>query len=761
MGSRFLALLVAVIGVVALALAGIYLYRHPHSAGSGPADKVATANDNKEAAPAEPKPQAEAKPEEAKPSKPTAVPAFDVVRVEPNGEGVIAGRAEPGWAVKVEDSGGIVAETTADQEGAWSVVLDKPLVPGDHALSLRAVSPDGSRALTSQQSVQVVVGKAPSEAVAENKPAASPEPAKAATAPATSGGPASAPAETAKQESHAAAPEAAKQEQQAEDESLASQPQPVVPDENAPPPPRPNPPVRIKAVEYKDTGPDTGTISLSGIGDPKIHVYLFFDQDPLGQVVIGDDGTWALDVDKKLPTGEHTIRADTFDSKTGMVAGRASVNIGREAETAQAGETPKAPEGETGKPEAAQPEAAETKGAQPETAKEEPAPAQPEAKAPQVAGQASESEPPAPPKPIRFKNVDYQDVGADSGKLTLSGTGEPGSRLVLMFDEEPLGQVAVTDTGEWAFEIEKRLGSGGHTIRANRFDPSTGIVIGSASISMGREPEAAAPETAAAEPAAPPPEVEPPASQPEVKQPEAAQTSATPPAEAAPPAPPAATITATEPGKATAATEPPVVFKSVDYADSGPQSGKVSLAGTAEPGAHLRLFYDAEPLGEVIVGGDGNWAFETPKHLEQGEHHFRADRVDQGSGVVIGSASVGIVRMEKPPEEPKQEQAAALAPPPAPAPAATSGTAQSSKPAPQVAVGEEGAKVPATAAISARRKHHRPRIYSVRRGDTLWEIAESYYGGGWHYRAIVQDNRRKIRNPSLIYPKQKFHIPKH
>jgi nucleoid-associated protein YgaU len=49
-----------------------------------------------------------------------------------------------------------------------------------------------------------------------------------------------------------------------------------------------------------------------------------------------------------------------------------------------------------------------------------------------------------------------------------------------------------------------------------------------------------------------------------------------------------------------------------------------------------------------------------------------------------------------------------------------------------------------------------PQVYTVRRGDTLWDIAESYYGGGWRYRAIVRDNRRKIRNPHWIYPEQKF-----
>jgi nucleoid-associated protein YgaU len=75
-----------------------------------------------------------------------------------------------------------------------------------------------------------------------------------------------------------------------------------------------------------------------------------------------------------------------------------------------------------------------------------------------------------------------------------------------------------------------------------------------------------------------------------------------------------------------------------------------------------------------------------------------------------------------------------------------------------VAAAEE-AKPPGTGEKLAHRKRHRPRVYTVRRGDTLWEIAEAYYGGGWHYRAIARDNRRQIHNPHWIYPKQKFHIP--
>jgi nucleoid-associated protein YgaU len=71
----------------------------------------------------------------------------------------------------------------------------------------------------------------------------------------------------------------------------------------------------------------------------------------------------------------------------------------------------------------------------------------------------------------------------------------------------------------------------------------------------------------------------------------------------------------------------------------------------------------------------------------------------------------------------------------------------------------EEAKPAATGGRPAHRKRHWPKVYTVRRGDTLWEIAESYYGGGWHYRAIVRDNRHKIHNPHLIFPKQKFRMP--
>ncbi|MGB3038670.1 MAG: LysM peptidoglycan-binding domain-containing protein [Methyloceanibacter sp.] len=668
MGSRFVALLVAVIGVIALAAAGIYLYRH-HGATPGVEDKVAQGEKPAE----QPKP-GESKPAETAPSKPTSVPSFDLVRIEPTGEGVIAGRAQPGWTVTLESGGTKIAETKADEEGAWSVVLDKPLAAGDNSLELRATSPDGTQALTGQQPVQVAVGK-PSEELAQKEPAAQ-EPAKEAVP--------AAPEEQAPAE--AAAPEAPKPEQQAEaPQAVPGQPEPVVPDENAPPPERPKPPVKIGKLDYEDTGPDSGKITMSGVGVPNVHVFFFYDQQPIGDLVIGSDGTWTFEVEKKLGEGEHTVRADTYDEKTGVVQGRASLRLGRE---------PKA------------------EGA--ETAAQEPPPPQPQsARAPEAApaepAVAQAGQPSGQPEPV-YPEVQPQEAASPAPSTSVAAA-EPQD---LSSQPQP-----VYPEGEAASEAPSP-------------EPSAPVAAAQPQ-DLSSQPQPVHPE----ETAQPGPAAQPEATPAEPSAPVVAER----PSEAKP----------SEPAKA------PVVFKSVDYQDTGADSGKVALSGTGEPGARLFLYFDETPLGEVSVGSDGTWTFGAERKLGTGEHKFRADNIEEGTGIVVGSASIGIMRMEKS-EPPKEEVAAAPTSPTPPAPKpAPEATAPATEPESQVAA--EEAKPASAPETRAERRPHRPRVYTVRRGDTLWEIAEAYYGGGWHYRAIVRDNRRKIHNPRWIYPRQKFHIP--
>ena len=50
--------------------------------------------------------------------------------------------------------------------------------------------------------------------------------------------------------------------------------------------------------------------------------------------------------------------------------------------------------------------------------------------------------------------------------------------------------------------------------------------------------------------------------------------------------------------------------------------------------------------------------------------------------------------------------------------------------------------------------------YTVRRGDTLWGIAQKYYGKGTDWPRIYEANKTSIKDPSRIYPGQILIIPK-
>lgn len=50
-----------------------------------------------------------------------------------------------------------------------------------------------------------------------------------------------------------------------------------------------------------------------------------------------------------------------------------------------------------------------------------------------------------------------------------------------------------------------------------------------------------------------------------------------------------------------------------------------------------------------------------------------------------------------------------------------------------------------------------PIEYRIRRGDTLWDLANSFYGNPWLYPTLAETNR--ILNPDLIYAEDKITVP--
>lgn len=96
---------------------------------------------------------------EPEPEAAPAEPSFDVVTVTPEGEAVVAGRAEPGAEVAVQSNGETVAIATADERGEFVVVPAEPLPEGSQTLTL-VTGAESAAPTVSEQTVVVDVPEA-------------------------------------------------------------------------------------------------------------------------------------------------------------------------------------------------------------------------------------------------------------------------------------------------------------------------------------------------------------------------------------------------------------------------------------------------------------------------------------------------------------------------------------------------------------------------------------------------------------------------
>ena len=254
------------------------------TAGEPAAPAVASGEPPAEAAKSgEPEAQIAALPPEASP--PATAPRFDIVRVEPSGESVIAGRSEPGSQVILLDGDKEIARTTADESGAWAVVVARPLEPGDHQLGLRAELPDGS----TQLSESLVIVSVPEPPVAVASGEGEPEQQAAGTA----------------EEMTALAVEsprlglaASRVLQLPEDAGLRDQS------------------LLLSAVDYDAEG----FIVVSGNAEPGARVIVYLDETPLGTAVADATGRWQLAPDAPIAPGLHRLRVDQVDDSGDVLA---------------------------------------------------------------------------------------------------------------------------------------------------------------------------------------------------------------------------------------------------------------------------------------------------------------------------------------------------------------------------------------------------------------------------------------------------------
>ncbi|MBC8049773.1 MAG: LysM peptidoglycan-binding domain-containing protein [Chitinophagales bacterium] len=273
-------------------------------------------------------------PADKKPMEVVALaPTFDIVRAETSGDMVLAGRAEPGWKVRVESGGSVIGETAADANGEWVLMPDKPLAPGDHSLSVRATQPGAGKSLVSGQRVALSISSKDKQAAAVVALTEQGKPTRVLQSPAE---------DSDAQNKLDSFAEAAKRATEAavtrvNGKSFAQSPQPAaakmdetrqtasVPLITDVAPSR----VEFEALDYEKNG-QGGKIFMSGKAAANSRVMLYINDAFAGFATAGPNGAWTFAGANDLPSGTHRMRADQVDIATGKVLARAEVSFERE-----------------------------------------------------------------------------------------------------------------------------------------------------------------------------------------------------------------------------------------------------------------------------------------------------------------------------------------------------------------------------------------------------------------------------------------------
>ncbi|MDE2115034.1 MAG: LysM peptidoglycan-binding domain-containing protein [Hyphomicrobiales bacterium] len=244
-------------------------------------------------APASPAPVASAPALPSTPPAPAAMPltlpSFDVVRVTPQGETLVAGRGQPGAEVSLMDGTKMLAQGKIDANGQF-VLMPSALPEGTHALTLSSRGAEGGEQ-SSKQSVVVNMAQADKGGII----IALAEPGKPTRI--LSG---SQPVETAAAAPKATPPAAV----QAGSVPVAAPPS-----------------VAIQAVEVEKDG----AFYVTGNAPTGAQVRVYLNDSMVASVTSNAQGHWSMKILKGVPPGSLKVRADEVTDASGKVLSRAEV----------------------------------------------------------------------------------------------------------------------------------------------------------------------------------------------------------------------------------------------------------------------------------------------------------------------------------------------------------------------------------------------------------------------------------------------------
>jgi LysM repeat protein len=223
------------------------------------------------------------------------LPTFDVVRVDPTGAVVMAGRAMPSTEVDIKVGDRVIDRVTTTSSGEWVSIPVDTLAPGDQELSLTALPPSGEP-VDSRQVVIVSVPEITEEATEQAE----------------------------KIEPDETVAVLLDKEQSGAGRVLQA------PDKLESPG---NERFALKVVDYNDQG----AIRLTGEAPPGVPVRIYIDNVPSALVIGDSKGDWITTLDQDLPAGDYTLRLDQLDAE-GQTVARLETPLTRVAQPPTEGE---------------------------------------------------------------------------------------------------------------------------------------------------------------------------------------------------------------------------------------------------------------------------------------------------------------------------------------------------------------------------------------------------------------------------------------
>ncbi len=217
----------------------------------------------------------------------TIPPSFDVVRVTPNGNAVIAGRATPNSRVVINDNGQFLGQLDVNANGEWVFVPEKPFTPGSRQLSLQ-MRIDGQKTVTSDDVVVLVVPE-PKKDISGRKLNKSLQ----------------------NKSSQSLALKFSKKDRAS---SVLQRPAGNIGIGS----------LSVDTVDYNETG----QLIISGRATPETSVIVYLNNLVAGKSGVSKSGAWQMRPDNPVKPGLYTLRADQI-APSGKVLSRMSMPFSR------------------------------------------------------------------------------------------------------------------------------------------------------------------------------------------------------------------------------------------------------------------------------------------------------------------------------------------------------------------------------------------------------------------------------------------------